>query len=120
MCTAWVGFPSGSAFKIVGNLHVSTGLTLSSAVACGLLPSVMIYSTRSHRSEFINPVPLSYSSGLTIICLNFLNDHDGEVLHTICRKVKVCRDWFLCPLASQMSNLRLLRYLCREFFVLPM
>ena len=36
MCTVWcvVGFPSGSAFKIiVGNLHVSTGLTLSSAVA---------------------------------------------------------------------------------------
>ena len=36
MCAVWcvVRFPSGSAFKIiVGNLHVSTGLTLSSAVA---------------------------------------------------------------------------------------
>ena len=65
----------------------------------------MIYSTRSHRSEFINPVPLSCSSGLTIVCLNFLNDHDGEVLHTICRrKVKVCRDWFLCPLASDVKS----------------
>ena len=33
MCALAIGFPSGSAFKIVGNLHVSTGLTLSSAVA---------------------------------------------------------------------------------------
>ena len=33
MCALAIGFPSGSAFKIVGNLHVSTGLTHSSAVA---------------------------------------------------------------------------------------
>ena len=59
---------------------------------------------RSHGSEFINPIPLSCSSGLIIIRLNLLNDHDGEVLHGMSREVEVFRNWLLCPIVPDIRS----------------